>query len=361
MTMRIEETLFDLIKTYSPTGEENEAVERFCGYLEGFHASNVHMDAAGNAIGVFPGTGLDVALCGHIDTVPGELPVEMDGHVIKGRGAVDAKSSLISLLYGAAMAKERGFTGNLSVIAAVGEEGPGKGIIEITQSHPRTDYAILGEPSGTTGITTGYRGRLLIDAFFETGTYHASAPWLGENAVEVAIESWNRVRSTYGNGKDFSNVSVALTSIHAGDADNMTPSKSSITLDVRFPPSRKKRELFDEIRGILDSGNSGVKTSLNVRSDVDPYVSNMKTPLVKAFKTAIQELSGEQPKMIFKSGSGDMNILGSSWEIPCITYGPGNPQLSHTNAEVIDIEEVKRCADIVSDALLRLEKLHHVS
>lgn len=355
MTSWIEDTLTDLVQTYSPTGKEQKAVEKFLDYLTDIGARGIGTDGAGNGHGVLSGSGLTVTVCGHIDTVPGKLPVKKTDGKLYGRGAVDAKSSLISLLFGAKLAKERGFKGTINIVAAVGEEGPGKGIIEVASSHKKADFAILGEPSGTTGITTGYRGRLLLDFSFKTKSYHASAPWMGANAVDLAIDTWRQIRERFGENREFSKVSAALTSLHGGNADNVTPSTSNLTLDVRFPPSKKRQALMEEFQEILHSSAGGADAALSLRSFVDPYVSNLKTPLVTAFKSSIIEMTGENPKMIFKSGSGDMNILGTSWNIPCITYGPGNPQLSHTRDEVIDISEVEKSASIVADALFRLE------
>ncbi len=93
-----------------------------------------------------------------------------------------------------------------------------------------------------------------------------------------------------------------------------------------------------------------------IRSSVEPYVSGLKTPLISAFKESVRKNTGSEAQLLFKSGSGDMNILGSRWKIPCVTYGPGNPQLSHTELEEISLEEVWRSAEIVADALLNLER-----
>ena len=57
--------------------------------------------------------------------------------------------------------------------------------------------------------------------------------------------------------------------------------------------------------------------------------------------------------------SGDMNHLATIWNIPCVTYGPGNTQLSHTNNEKISISEVIKSSEIVADALVRLEALEN--
>ena len=195
MTDEIGNTLIHLVKTYSPTGKERNAVSVFNNYLKKCGATEVVTDDAGNGIGTFPGEGLSVVLCGHIDTVPGKLPVRVKDGILYGRGAVDAKSSLISLLYGAMIAKESGFKGTLKVVAAIGEEGPGKGILEFVKTQPRSDYAIFGEPGNVSGITVGYKGRLLIDVSFWTESFHASAPWMGGSAVEAAIMAWSRIRS----------------------------------------------------------------------------------------------------------------------------------------------------------------------
>lgn len=354
----VADTLLDLVGTYSPTGNEEAAVGKFMGYLKEIGAQDIATDPAGNGFGVLPGSGLTVTVCGHIDTVPGELPVVNSGGTLRGRGAVDAKSALVSLLYGAKQAKDLGFQGTINIIAAVGEEGPGKGIIEVALSHSKADYAILGEPSGTTGITAGYRGRILLDISFRAKSYHASAPWMGTNAIDRAIDSWKLIKEKYGENREFSKVSAALTSLHGGTADNVTPAESSLTLDVRFPPSRKREDLLEEFESIVRENNADGEVSISLRSYVDPYVSDLKTPLVSAFKGSILSATGETPKIVFKSGSGDMNILGTIWGVPCITYGPGNPQLSHTNDEEIEISEVERCAGIVADALIRLENNH---
>lgn len=356
MIAGLEDALVELVSIYSPTGKEKPATGWFRDHISTLGLSDVGFDAVGNPSGKLRGDGIKVTLCGHIDTVPGELPVKLESGELYGRGAVDAKSSLISLLYGAVLAKERGFQGALNVVAAIGEEGPGKGIVEIASSHEKTDFAILGEPSGTTAITVGYRGRLLLDAVYNSDTFHSSAPWMGESALESAIKDWVRIKGMYGEKREFSKVSVALTSLNGGTADNMTPSCSRMTMDVRFPPSVDRSELFREINQALGANNErGNSATLELKSYVEPYVSNMKTSLVRAFKNSIHEKTGETAKMMFKSGSGDMNHLATTWKIPCITYGPGNTQLSHTSREKISIREVERCSEIIADALLKLE------
>ncbi|MEK7864153.1 MAG: M20/M25/M40 family metallo-hydrolase, partial [Chloroflexota bacterium] len=77
--------------------EEGEAVEWLVARMaeRGFRAT---VDDAGNAVGEI-GTGpVHVVLLGHIDTVPGEISVRIDGDELVGRGAVDAKGPLAAFV-----------------------------------------------------------------------------------------------------------------------------------------------------------------------------------------------------------------------------------------------------------------------
>ncbi|MHA1753963.1 MAG: M20/M25/M40 family metallo-hydrolase, partial [Candidatus Odinarchaeia archaeon] len=87
------EFLKELIKIYSPHGNEETASEFIYGTLKklGF---NTVKTPIGNVIGQI-GEGKPVIfLCGHMDTVKGELPFKVTDNKIYGRGAVDAKSPL---------------------------------------------------------------------------------------------------------------------------------------------------------------------------------------------------------------------------------------------------------------------------
>lgn len=353
----IDKTLIQLVKTYSPTGKEKLAVSLFNSYLEKSGAVEIGTDSAGNGFGTFDGDGISVTLCGHIDTVPGKLPVVVKNGILYGRGAVDAKSSLVSLLYGAMIAKESGFRGTLKVIAAVGEEGSGKGIVEIVRTNMQSNYAIFGEPSDVSGITVGYRGRLLIEVAFRTEPFHASAPWIGGSSIEAAMLAWSKIKEHYSGRTEFFETSVALTGIHGGRSDNVIPSNSRITLDFRFPPHRESNDILKEVSGICGTLNLPIPATIKIINEVKPYVSNTKSPLAIAFRSAIDKKTGNRANLVFKSGSGDMNILGNSWNIPVITYGPGNTMLSHTNSEYINLEDVRKSAEIVSDSLIMLEKI----
>ena len=73
------ETLIGLIAQYSPSGEERGAAEWLVGRMTSLGYDQAFIDEAGNAVGWMGQGPKQVVLLGHIDTVPGEIPVRRDG------------------------------------------------------------------------------------------------------------------------------------------------------------------------------------------------------------------------------------------------------------------------------------------
>src|SRR5918912_1705302 len=109
-----------LVEIPSVSRREGDAVEWLVMRMSerGFRAS---VDDAGNAVGEIGDGPRHVVLLGHIDTVPGEIPVRIENGVLHGRGAVDAKGPLATFVCAAAAAASRA-DARLTVVGAVGEE-----------------------------------------------------------------------------------------------------------------------------------------------------------------------------------------------------------------------------------------------
>src|SRR4029079_2594390 len=85
------------------------------GYDEAF------VDAAGNAVGIWGKGAREIVLLGHIDTVPGHIPVRQEGDLLYGRGSVDAKGPLACFVSAVARLPKSDAC-RLVVIGAVEEE-----------------------------------------------------------------------------------------------------------------------------------------------------------------------------------------------------------------------------------------------
>src|SRR2546428_13768904 len=88
--------LLSMLDLYSPSGSEDQIASFLDSELRR-NGLETKMDPAGNVIGEI-GTGRPrILLCGHMDTIPGLLPVKIVNDPVYGPGAVDPNSSLASM------------------------------------------------------------------------------------------------------------------------------------------------------------------------------------------------------------------------------------------------------------------------
>jgi len=87
--------LLEILKIYSPSTKETQVSNFIYNYLKNSNDNEVFQDKANNVILKVKEGSPKIYMIGHMDTVPGELPVIYDGENIYGRGAVDAKSALL--------------------------------------------------------------------------------------------------------------------------------------------------------------------------------------------------------------------------------------------------------------------------
>ena len=325
----------------------------------------VNIDSVGNIIAT-RGTGEPrILLCGHMDTVPGQVPVRIeDGHIY-GRGASDAKGPLIAMLLAASeFPKQRG---TVIFAGVVDEEGNATGVKQLVKSRLGVDYAIFGEPSGVDNITIAYKGRLAIRLTCDVGdSAHASAPWLAKNSIEEMYDFWMAIKTEIQRVGVAENkarsISCSLTEINGGSSHNVTPQKCKITMDIRVPTittCEKVLRLVDEIISKV-AAKKEVKATYRIEDKTEPFEADHSSPLVRALMLSVLDVRKKRPMLLRKTGTGDMNVLGHSFRIPVITYGPGDPHASHTADERVEINEYVSSIEVYERALFHLSRLHHL-
>jgi LysW-gamma-L-lysine carboxypeptidase len=351
------------VERYSPSGEEDEV-----GYFLSSQMAElgfvVRRDIVGNVIGEHGEGSPRVLLCGHMDTVPPELPVRLEDGVLHGRGAVDAKGPLAALVMAASGLVEAGYPGSLVVVGAVDEEGMNAGVENLIQDGVEADYAIFGEPTNVDTITVGYKGGLLLKVDCETETGHSSAPWLYENSIEKAMEIWSLVSSLRLPEEDpesrFHSISYCLRRIQGGSKGSVVPSSCQALIEARIPPSLSVDRLSAEVLALIKAyrdDNPDVGVHAEIVDHTEPYLSDKKSPLVRALSRSIWRNRGVKVGLINKTGTGDMNIFGRATGTPTVTYGPGDPHLDHTPHERIGIQDYLDSVTVLKGALADLPRL----
>lgn len=108
------------LRISSISGQEGDVARYFVEQMQalGFRA---HIDAAGNAVGEI-GAGPTIVCLGHIDTVPGEVPVRVEDGKLYGRGAVDAKGPFAAFVAAAARVAAESLPGKRIVLIGATEE-----------------------------------------------------------------------------------------------------------------------------------------------------------------------------------------------------------------------------------------------
>jgi LysW-gamma-L-lysine carboxypeptidase len=353
-----------MLEAYSPTTKEAVVANILLNEMRklGFRA---RIDPAGNVIGEVGEGEPTVLLCGHMDTVPGQIPVRLENGKLYGRGAVDAKGPLAAMVMATAAVAKVKTSLKVFVVGVVEEEGTSKGIKQLIAEKVKADYAIFGEPSHVENITIGYKGGLRLKISFKTQTGHSSAPWLYENAIEKAFELWQEIKKSIPEVEKqvspYNAVTACLIKMTGGKKGSTVPSESEMQIDMRVPPRLTSAQIFSDVQNIVkrfQQDNPKVETKLMVEDSNEPFEADTTSPLVRALSFAIRKVRHKRPVLLRKTGTGDMNILGPAMNIPIVTYGPGDSHLDHTKNENIEISEYLDGIEIYKETVIKLGQLH---
>jgi LysW-gamma-L-lysine carboxypeptidase len=355
-----------MLEIYSPSGSETALAQFLRGEMQA-RGMNSRIDGAGNVLGVVGTEGPAVLLCGHMDTVPGMIPVRREGDLLYGRGAVDAKASLAAMILGTMLAKERSTLPiRITVAAVVEEETSSRGIREIMRDGSRYDLAVFGEPSGVSNMIMGYKGSLRLHLTFHTPGGHSAAPWLSASSYEESSAFWHRFQRRFlrnDHKSKFDSVTGCVTNIISDGPGNSVPARTTLDIDVRIPPTVKPVDLADEVREFVDKyggDQDRVKTELRIDDQTPAFVGLADSYQLSAFRWAIRSVRGGQVALVRKTGTGDVNLYAEHRNIPMFAYGPGDSKLDHTENEHISLAEYLASIEVYARALPRIaERAKH--
>jgi LysW-gamma-L-lysine carboxypeptidase len=332
--------LLRLLRPYSPSGAEAPAVRAFVRLARdlGFSA---RIDAAGNGIARRGRGRPHIVFLGHIDTVPGRLPVRRSRGRIHGRGAVDAKGPLTAALLAG---QQFDAPGTIEVVAAVGEETDSRGARHLLR-RDRIDAVIAGEPSRWDGVTVGYKGDLRLRATFRGARAHLSSP--RPSVADTAVQWVEAVRAApaWAPGTSaFRTLTAKVVSLATGGDD---AEWACVTLDLRIPPGRTTRTVEAELP--REPGRPSLEPFIRI----EPVEVDRASPVVRALEAGIRAAGG-RPTLWRKSGTSDLNLVAPAWQVPGAAYGPGDPHLDHTSREAVSERELRRSVRVLAIAFRQL-------
>jgi LysW-gamma-L-lysine carboxypeptidase len=346
-TMNEVDFLETLVSISSPSGEEEAVGKHLVEQMTalGFQA---HLDKVGNAVGTIgtPEAEQSVVLLGHMDTVPGHIPVHRHGNLLYGRGTVDAKGPLATFILATARVAPKLQNTRITVIGAVEEEAFSKGARHLAKTMDAPDFCVIGEPNYWECITLGYKGRMWVDYTWEQPDTHSTGDQIGP--AEKAITFWNQLmdyaeKRNHGREGRFDTLDPALRDFRTHSDGLSTGVTMSVAL--RLPPDFEPKVLKRKMKMWAE----GAKLKY-LPLDMPYQQTDKNNHLVRAMLKAIRA-EGGRPRFKLKTGTSDMNTVGPAWRCPIVAYGPGDSHLDHTPEEHIDVEEYKQAIDVLARAM----------
>jgi len=351
------------LRMYTPSLSERPMAEFLADKCDDLGFEDIHIDEVGNILAT-KGSGLPkILLCGHMDVVPGKVKVRTEGDFLYGRGASDAKAPLMAMLFAAASVQKN--NGTVIFVGAVDEEGNATGIKNLVKRELDIDYAVFGEPSGIKQVTIAYKGRLAISLKVTVeDSAHASAPWLSKNAIEESAIFTSELKKELETGQEEKSkgmlLTATITEISGGISHNVTPKECMTTMDIRIPVDMNCKSVEQKIAIIVKdiSERRKVEAFYSILDETEPFEAPHNSPIVRAFTLGVMDIEHTRPTLIRKTGTGDMNVIGNQWDIPVVTYGPGDPHEAHTIDEKVSIDEYLKGIEILKKTLQHLKRLH---
>lgn len=365
--------LRDIVAIPSMSGEERDVIARIKAEMEAVGFDEVTVDPMGNLLGRI-GTGSTIiAMDGHIDTVDtGNIdewewdPFEgkLEDGVIYGRGAVDMKGAMASMVYGGKIIKDLDLESDytLYVTATVQEEDCDglcwKYIIE--ERGLRPDVVVISEPTNL-NIYRGHRGRMEIGVRTRGVSCHGSAPERGENAIYKMAPIIKGIEALNEKLKDDEFLGKGTTCVTYIDCEtpsfNAVPDACYIHLDRRLTAGEDKELAINQVKQVLD--DAGIEGEVEMPFYDKPSYTGNVFPMEKYFPTwtmpvdhlcvrsavdAYKIVFGEDPLVDKWTFSTNGIATAGLHDIPTIGFGPGNEVYAHAVAEQIPVEHLVKAA-----------------
>lgn len=305
---------------------------------------------------------------GHFDVVPAQAPAQFrptrrDGRIF-GRGTADMKGGIVSMIYGAAAARELGMLGDGRIVLHfVCDEETGSAV---GSGHLRAggmidpDAIAALTPEPTSGVVWhASRGAITLRVGVAGREAHVGQAHLGLNAFERMIHiaepltelahellSQPTALALPDDGARGSMLVVGGEA-GAGAGFNVVPGSAWFSVDLRFNP---ERDLETELAGLTDTiseaaARAGAEVTIDVLQRQPPGRTDQNHPAAVMLGRCVAEVEGRDPRFELCPGSLDTRWY-AQLGIPAFGYGAGRLDVSHGPEEYIDHAAMIRCAAV---------------
>jgi succinyl-diaminopimelate desuccinylase len=282
-----------------------------------------------------------VVFAGHLDTVPANenLPGRFEDGRVHGLGASDMKGGLAVMVE---LARWAAGVADLDLDPAFlffpreeisVEHSP---LPKLFDAGPIDEAAlvVVMEPTDNE-VQVGCVGNINGLLRFEGRSAHTARPWLGVNAVDLAVQGLARVaalppQDVEVEGLVFREV-LSLTRISGGRADNVVPDLVTATVNFRYAPHRSRADAEARLRELV-----GGEVEIVSHSPAAPVA--VRNPLVQR----LRDVGGFEltPKQAWTPVA-----QFAERGLDAVNFGPGATRYAHTRDEQIEVAALERSFD----------------
>lgn len=345
--------LSDIVKIKSYSSEEQHLVMFLHKFLNSHCKKNLCQikRIQNNLLILLPAksTKCKILYDAHIDTVPAENNKEwkfppFSGKILKdkiyGRGSCDDKASVAALVFTILFLSEINYNKEPIVfsLSSNEENSSAKGIQEVLK-YVSPSYCIICEPSDLK-IVYGHKGKWCVKITFLGKPAHSATPYLGKNAIYSAYPIIKNLIEKENKKFRFSQLGKPTFTITY--IESKTNSLNSIPYECT---------LYIDYRSVLGETEQSIKKFLlkklkeknyifeEIHKFFPAWIIEKKHILTKSLKETYKICFNKEAQLILWQFCTNGSIT-TSFKIPTIGFGPGNPFLAHQNNEYIRIDDV---------------------
>jgi acetylornithine deacetylase len=318
--VQLARTLIDIDST---TGREQEVGAVLARYLRerGYSVLEQPLGEAGRRVNVIAAVGEPrLVFSTHVDCVPPFFPSRLEGDVLYGRGACDAKGILAAQVAAAERLRASGET-HVGLLFVAGEERGSDGARAANKIASRSEYLVDGEPTDNR-LGSATRGVFRVKLVAEGRAAHSGYPELGDSAIEKIVDAVVALRgASWPDDPELGTTHYTIGLISGGVAPNVVPPHAEAEVTFRSVTAH------DDIRRVL-RGTVGDRVLIDEVLEVPP----VRLATRPGFDTGVFAYTTDIPFL-------------DKWGTPFL-LGPGSIHVAHTDREHVKVDELLRAIDL---------------
>ena len=325
------------------------------------------------------GSDVTILLDVHQDTVPVDgMTISPFAPVIKGgklfgRGACDVKGGMAAMLHSfrRLIREQPAEAANVVLSCTCDEESTTTGINDLVQYWgvakgksrllaQRPTFAVIAEPT-LLDVVVAHRGVTRFKIHTAGRACHSSDPSQGVNAiyrmarvVEALEEYAELLTKTIAPHPLCGGATLSVGLISGGTSVNIVPDECVIEIDRRIIPGEDRSVVVDSIRQFLAE-----RVDFDMQFDEpwiesSPLTDSDNEQLARAMLNCVQQADKTHAAIGVPFGTHASRTCAAG--VPSVVFGPGSIDQAHTKDEFVEIDQLKKAADVYfrlcSDATL---------